>query len=198
VRLTAVYARVSTADQEVEAQLHEVRGACERHGWCGWREFVDAGVSGSRWRRPALDELMRLVRRGRVERVVVWRLDRVSRSLVHLHELLAELQAHDCGFVALREGITTSGDRVDPVQRMFLSVLAAVAEFERDLALDRTRAGIAAAKAAGVAFGRPKAKLPLKAARELLDGGRSMREVSAMLGVSRRTLQRRLKEEEHG
>ena len=84
----ALYARVSTTDQTCENQLLELRGYCEARGWQIVREFVDAGVSGARDRRPSLDELVTMLRRRRFDAVVCWRLDRLGRDLKHLVTLL--------------------------------------------------------------------------------------------------------------
>ncbi len=88
----AIYARVSTVDQEPENQLQDLRQYVEARGWTA-QEFVDHGVSGTKDRRPALDRLVADARRRKVDTVVVWRLDRLGRSLKHLVTLLDELQA---------------------------------------------------------------------------------------------------------
>jgi len=101
----AIYARVSTLDQEPENQLQELRRYVEARGWTA-QEFVDHGVSGTKDRRPALDRLIRDAKRRKVDTVVVWRLDRLGRSLKHLVTLLDELQALGVGFVSLGKGST--------------------------------------------------------------------------------------------
>ena len=109
----AIYARVSTLDQEPENQLAEVRRYVEARGWKAV-EFVDRGISGAKDRRPALDELVAAARRRNVDVVVCWRLDRLGRSLKHLITLLDELQSLGVGFVSLNEGIdaTTAAGRL--------------------------------------------------------------------------------------
>ena len=97
----ALYARVSTTDQNCENQLIELRRYCEARGWHVGKEFVDHGVSGSKDRRPALDELIALARRRRIDVVVCWRLDRMGRNLRHLVMLLEELRELGVGFVSL-------------------------------------------------------------------------------------------------
>ena len=99
----AIYARVSTLDQQPQNQLDELRRYTLARGWESV-EFVDHGVSGSKDRRPALDRLVADARRRKVDTVVVWRLDRLGRSLKHLVTLLDELQALGVGFVSLGEG----------------------------------------------------------------------------------------------
>jgi DNA invertase Pin-like site-specific DNA recombinase len=109
----AIYARVSTLDQEPENQLRELRRYVEARGWTGV-EFVDRGVSGARDSRPALDALIRDARRRKFDVVVCWRLDRLGRSLKHLVLLLDELQALGVSFVSLGEGI----DATTPAGRL--------------------------------------------------------------------------------
>jgi DNA invertase Pin-like site-specific DNA recombinase len=97
----ALYARVSTTDQHVENQLAELRRYVEARGWAVFREYVDEGVSGSKDRRPALDELLAAAKRGKFDVVACWRLDRLGRNLRHLVTLLEELQALGVSFVSL-------------------------------------------------------------------------------------------------
>ena len=122
----AIYARVSTLEQEPENQLQELRRYCELRGWT-LVEYVDRGVSGAKDRRPALDELLRDAKRRRFDVLVCWRLDRLGRNLRHLIRLLDELQALGVGFVTLNEGIDTS----TPAGKLQLHILSAIAEFER-------------------------------------------------------------------
>src|SRR6202158_2610897 len=103
----AIYARVSTVDQEPENQLQEVRRYVVARGWTAV-EYVDRGVSGAKDRRPALDQLLSDARRRRFDVLVCWRLDRLGRNLRHLVTLLDELQALGVGFVTLREGLDTT------------------------------------------------------------------------------------------
>src|SRR3977135_2230757 len=100
----AIYARVSTFDQEPENQLQELRRYCEARGWTAV-EYVDRGVSGSKDRRPALDELLKDAKRRKFDVLVCWRLDRLGRNLRHLILLLDELHALGVAFVSLAEGI---------------------------------------------------------------------------------------------
>ena len=122
----AIYARVSTADQEPENQLGELRDYVETRGWTP-NEYVDRAVSGAKERRSALDRLVADARRRRFDVVVCWRLDRLGRNLRHLVTLLDELQALGIAFVSLGEGI----DCTTPAGKLQLHILAALAEFER-------------------------------------------------------------------
>ena len=151
----ALYARVSTLEQEPENQLAELRRYAAARGW-EVSEYVDHGVSGSQDRRKALDALVQDVRRRRVDVVACWRLDRLGRGLRHLVALLDEMHSLGVAFVSLDEGI----DCTTPAGRLQLHILAALAEFERARIAERVRAGLARARANGTRLGRPKAVVP--------------------------------------
>jgi len=150
----ALYARVSTFDQEPENQLQELRRYVEARGWTA-TEFVDRGVSGAKDRRPALDTLLRDAKRRRFDVVVCWRLDRLGRNLRHLVTVIEDLNALGAPFISLGEGI----DCTTPAGRLQLHVLAALAEFERARIQERVRAGLARARAQGVKLGRPRRRI---------------------------------------
>ena len=135
----AIYARVSTFDQEPENQLQELRRYCAARGWTA-TEFVDRGVSGAKDRRPALDVLICDAKRRKFDVLVCWRLDRLGRNLRHLVILLEELQSLGVAFVSLGEGI----DCTTPAGKLQLHILAALAEFERERIRERVLAGLTA------------------------------------------------------
>ena len=175
---TALYARVSTHDQDAENQLLELRGYAERRGW-SVVEYADRGISGSKDSRPALDTLMRDAKRRKFDALLVWRLDRLGRSLRHLILTLEELQHLGVAFVSLGEGIDTS----TPAGRLQLHILGAMAEFERARIAERVRLGLARAKAHGKRLGRPRRRVTdseLQATVAL-----SVRQAAAVLGVSK-------------
>jgi DNA invertase Pin-like site-specific DNA recombinase len=180
----AIYARVSTIDQTCENQLLELRQYCKARGWSIWAEFIDNGVSGSKDRRPALDDLLAHARRRRFDVLVCWRLDRLGRSLRHLVTLLGDLHDLGIGFVSLGEGI----DLGTPAGRLQLHILAALAEFERSRIQERVRAGLARVRAEGRRLGRPTQPVPLE--KLLTVGNLSVREAARKLRVSRSTVQR--------
>ncbi len=132
----AIYARVSTLDQEPENQLAELRQYVTARSWTA-REYVDKGVSGAKDRRPALDQLVRDAKRRQFDVLVCWRLDRLGRSLKHLVTLLDELQVLGIAFVSLAEGI----DATTPAGKLQMHILAATAEFERGFLLSCPRKG---------------------------------------------------------
>jgi DNA invertase Pin-like site-specific DNA recombinase len=179
----AIYARVSTLDQEPENQLRDLRDYCARRGWQPV-EYVDHGVSGAKEKRPALDALARDAKRRRFDVLIVWRLDRLGRSLKHLILLLDDFSALGVGFVSLGEGI----DATTAAGRLQMAVLGAIAQFERDRIVERVRAGLARARAEGKKLGRPRCSIPedrLAPAR-----GLPIRQAAARLGVSRSTAHR--------
>jgi DNA invertase Pin-like site-specific DNA recombinase len=150
----AIYARVSTFDQEPENQLQELRRYVEARGWTV-AEFVDRGVSGAKDKRPALDRLLSDAKCRRFDVLVCWRLDRLGRNLRHLILLFDELAALGVAFVSLAEGI----DATTPAGRLQLHVLGAIAEFERARLRERIAAGMARAKSQGRRVGRPRVRL---------------------------------------
>ena len=182
-RRAALYARVSTLDQEPENQLAELRRYVAARDWVPI-EYVDQGVSGAKDHRPALDRLVADARRRQVDTVVVWRLDRLGRSLKHLVTLLDEFHAVGVGFVSLGEGI----DLHTPAGRLQLHILAALAEFERARIAERVAAGLARAKQNGTRLGRPEKVVPESVLGSVR--GLSVREAARRLGVSPATAHR--------
>jgi len=186
------YARVSTVDQNLELQ----RDALEKAG-CE-RVFEDH-ISGASSERPGWAKATTALREG--DTLVVWRLDRLGRSLKHLIDIVNELHARGVGFKSLNENIDTT----NPGGRLVFHIFGALAEFERELIRERTQAGLAAARARGRKGGRPR-KLSARqvaTARMLLgDSNRTVTEVAELLGVSRTTIYRYMalgkKEDGHG
>lgn len=176
------YARVSTGLQDPALQTDALEAAgCERI-------FVDK-ASGKLDRRPQLDKLVELVLPGDV--VVVWRLDRLGRSLKHLITTVTELGERGVGFRSLTESIDTTSAG----GKLLFHVLGALAEFERQLIVERTQAGLAAARARGRRGGRPPVMTPEKTriAREMYDSREyTVDAIASTLGVSRQTIYRHL------
>jgi DNA invertase Pin-like site-specific DNA recombinase len=185
----AVYARVSTFDQEPENQLQELRRYVEARGWQA-TEYVDKGVSGAKDSRPALDTLVRDAKRRRFDTLIVWRLDRLGRNLRHLILLLDEMTATGVGFVSLAESIDTS----TPAGRLQLHILGAIAEFEKARIAERVRAGLQRARAQGRRLGRPRRIVPEALLAPVR--GLSIRQAAEKLGVSAATAHRWLKSAE--
>jgi len=186
----ALYASVSTTGkgQDAELQLAELRSVASQRGWVIASEFGDVGVSGSVAKRPELDRLMALARAGKLDAVAVWRFDRFARSTRHLLTALDEFRSCSVEFISLREQIDTT----TPIGKAVFTIVAAVAELERDLIRERVQAGVDRAKAAGKHCGRPSHAFDPRAARALLEQGHAERQVAEMLGVPRSTLRRKL------
>jgi len=149
---TAIYTRVSTDKQTDESQLNELREYCQRRTWQNIAEYRDV-ISGASISRQALDRLMGDVRRGKLDVIVCFKLDRLGRSLPHLAQIVGELTAHRVALVCPSQGIDTSG--MNPTSQLQLNILMAIAEFERSIIQERVAAGLRAAKAKGVKLGRP-------------------------------------------
>ncbi len=179
----AIYARVSTLDQEPENQSQELRQYIDARGWTG-REYVDRGVSGAKDRRPALDQLLTDARRRRFDVLVCWRLDRLGRNLKHLIILLDELQALGVAFVSLAAGI----DATTPAGKLQMHILGAIAEFERERIRERVLAGLQRARAQGRRLGRPRTRLPIERLQRV--DGVTVDVAAERLGVSRSTVKR--------
>ncbi len=178
---TALYARVSTNDQNCEMQLRELREYVERRGWQSVGEYVDAGFSGAKASRPALDRLMAAAARREFDCVLVWKIDRFGRSVLHLSQQLAALTACGVRFMAVSQAIDT--DASNPASRLLLTILAGVAEFEREIIRERTLSGIRAAKADGKVLGRPKRVFRRHEVVRLREDGMSWRAIAKKLGV---------------
>lgn len=185
----AIYARVSTFDQEPENQLAEVRRYVEARGWSA-REYTDRGVSGAKDRRPALDELVKDARRRRFDVLVCWRLDRLGRNLKHLITLLDELQGVGVAFVSLAEGI----DATTAAGKLQMHILGAIAEFERERIRERVMAGLQRARAQGTHLGRPRRRLPQAVIELAQNPNVGPAAASKQLGVSLATAYRWLKQ----
>jgi DNA invertase Pin-like site-specific DNA recombinase len=149
---TAVYIRVSTENQRTDSQQRELKRYCQQRRWTKTTYYVDK-ISGAKASRPELDRLMQDMRAGNIERLVVYKLDRLGRSLTHLALILDEMNRLRVPLIASSQGIDTSAD--NPAGKLQLGVLMAVAEFERGIIRERVNAGLQAAKARGVRLGRP-------------------------------------------
>ncbi len=183
------YARVSTTEQNMDLQVTALTTA-----GCG-TILTDEGFSGSDFSRPGLTKMLRTLRRG--DTLMVWRLDRLGRSLFELLKLIRDLNKRGVEFRSLSENLDTSTS----AGRLLLHVLASMAEFERSLISERTRAGMAAARARGSRIGRRPAMTldQLADARAAIDRGhRPIAEVAAEYRIHPRTLSRLLREQSAG
>ena len=145
-----LYLRVSSVDQHPESQLHDLRMMAAQRGYEIVREYTDK-ISGTRAKRPGLDQLMRDARHGQFDVLLVWAFDRLARSVKHFLEVLDELTHLNIEFISFRENIDTSG----PLGRAMIVIIGAIAELERNLIIERVRSGMRRAKLEGRRLGRP-------------------------------------------
>lgn len=184
-----LYARVSTSDQHARSQLLELKAFCHARGWDVVTECVDEGISGIRDRRPQLDKLMRWARARKLDVILVSRYDRFARSLRHLVTALEEFNALGVDFVSVHEGTDTS----TPTGKLLFNLVASMAEFERELIRERVKAGLVAARAAGVKLGRPRLTVDADHIRAIRATGVPWREIGKILGIAEGTARRRAK-----
>ncbi|MDD9942487.1 MAG: recombinase family protein [Myxococcales bacterium] len=185
----AIYARTSTIrDQDPALQVADLRAVVQHRGWALAGTYVDRGHSGAKARRPELDRLMGDAKRGHIDVVLVWRLDRLGRSLKHLLTLLDDLRVLGVDFVSLRDPVDTT----TAAGRLSLALVAAFAEFERELIRERTVAGLEAARRRGARLGRPRVSVDVDLALRLRSQGMAMRAVAQRCGCGLSTLRREL------
>jgi DNA invertase Pin-like site-specific DNA recombinase len=182
----ALYFRVSTDDQTTEPQRIELREYCTRRGWENVTEYADK-ISGAKFTRLGLNRLMNDVRNRRIDAVVCVKLDRLGRSLPHMAQIIAEMDANQVALIATSQGIDTSRD--NPAGRLQMHVLMAVAEFERSLIKERTKAGLEAARARGSRLGRPPMRITADQERTISEhmaayGRTHLASLSVKLGCS--------------
>jgi DNA invertase Pin-like site-specific DNA recombinase len=193
----ALYARVSTRDkdQDPELQLHPLREYAAARGWLP-AEYVDRAAAGDLAGRRAWTRLLAAARRRRLDHVLVWKLDRAFRSTLHCLSTLQEFEHRGVGFACLTQ---PEVDTTSPTGRLLLTLLAAVAEFERGLLRERVKEGMANARRKGAKIGRPRAAERPAVARQLptvaaavAAGTLSKRRAAKQLGVGAPTLDRLL------
>lgn len=183
----AVYARVSTDGQDESMQLTALREMVSQRGWELRAEYVDHGVS-SRDVRPQLEKLMRDAHKRKFDVVAVWKFDRFARSTRELVFALEQFQTLGIDFVSVTQAIDTSG----PMGKLVFSVLAAIAEFERELIRERVVAGMKEARRRGKHCGRPAKEFDVERAAELRLAGLSWRKLASTTGVPVHLLRARL------
>lgn len=177
----AIYARVSTKDQSTEVQVTQLTAYCQARGWTDVAVFRDDGISGVRDNRPELDRLRQRMAAGEFSAIVVSKMDRLGRSLGMILRLWDDADAAGVREIVVDQGIDTS----TPAGRLQRNMLAALAEFERELILERTHAGIARARALGKKFGAPR-RISEGVAREVRDRrgrGESLRMISQRMNL---------------
>ena len=180
MKRVAIYARVSTTDQTCDNQLRDLRDYCRARGWSDVREFIDTGVSGTKERRPALDKMMAEVNARRVDVVVVAAFDRLGRSVRHLVEALELFRHLNVEFISLREQIDTGS----ALGQAVFTIIAAIAQLERSLIVERVKSGLRRARAEGKRLGRPRLQVSEHQLRIVVNQKLPVRAASKLLGVS--------------
>jgi DNA invertase Pin-like site-specific DNA recombinase len=184
----ALYLRVSTSQQTTSNQRRELESYCERQGWQVAEIYDDSGVSGSKQERPALDRMLKDATAGKFQVVVVWKIDRLARSVAHLLSILQQLQSAGVGFCSTTQQLDTT----TPYGRMVTQLLGCIAEFERSLVVERVKIGMASARARGSKIGRPRTAVDIRKALELRMKGLGLKQIARLIGVPRSTLHRTL------
>ena len=190
-KTVAIYARVSTDRQTVDMQIHELKEYVKRRGWNLLREFIDQGYSGSDTKRPAFQEMMNDAKKRKFDVLLVWKLDRLSRSMKDLVMVLNELGGLGIDFVSYDNNLDTS----TPTGKLVFHVIGAVAEFEKDIIKERVKAGLENAKRKGKKLGRPGVDdSVIEEAKVLRGQGKSFRTIGKELGISEGVVRQRLKD----
>ncbi len=193
----AVYARVSTSDQNNAIQIRELTEYIERRHWEAAGVYQDQ-ISGAKVSRPGLDRLMADAHQRRFDAVLVWKLDRFGRSLVHCVSGIQELSSLGIRFIATSQGLDT--DESNPTSKLLLHILAAVAQFERELIRERVSAGMRSAQAKGTRsgkpIGRPRVVFDRAEILRLHQEGVSLAKIAARTGLGRGTVFRIVQEAE--
>jgi len=183
-RRVAIYARVSTQDQDPQMQLRELRTYAKLRTFTVAHEFIDH-VSGATSERPELSKLWQAARARKIDTVLVWKFDRFARSTKQLIDALEEFRHLGVDFISITEQIDTSS----PMGKAMFTVISAIAEFERSLISERVRSGIAKARAQGKQHGRPKTSAEtIKEIKRLRRQGKSLNKIAKQLGVSHQTV----------
>jgi putative DNA-invertase from lambdoid prophage Rac len=183
----AIYARISTRDQHsIPMQIDAMRKYAQLRGWAVAEEIEEA-ESGKKNDRPGRDKIIRLARSGKIDVVLVWKLNRWGRSTADLLMSLDDLQAHQVSFVSLSEQL----DLTSPAGRMMAGILAVFAQFEREMIVENVKAGIAAYRAKHETWGRPpKLQAKKEKALQLRAEGRTVEQICYELGISRASFYR--------
>jgi DNA invertase Pin-like site-specific DNA recombinase len=188
MKRAVLYVRVSTPDQSIEPQLLDLRQMAAARGYEIVREYSDK-LSGTKSKRPGLDALLSDAQRHRFDVVMVWAFDRMARSVRHFLEVLDELNHLNIEFVSFRESIDTSG----PLGRAMVVIVGAIAELERNLIVERVKAGMRRAKLDGRQIGRSRLHMNREQIVHDRRSGMSLTQVAKKHGISRASVCRVMK-----
>ena len=190
MKRAVLYMRVSTVDQHPETQLHDLRQMAQQRGYQVTHEYTDK-ISGTKAKRPGLDQLLRDARQGRFDVVLVWACDRIARSTRHFLEVLDELNHLRVEFVSFREQIDTGG----PLGRAIVVIIGAIAELERNLIIERVRAGMRRARLEGRRIGRAPLDIDRRQVLRDRERGQSLSQIARAHKISKATVVRVLRAE---
>jgi DNA invertase Pin-like site-specific DNA recombinase len=190
MKRAAIYMRVSTVDQHPESQLHDLRQLAQQRGYQLIGEYTDR-ISGTKAKRPGLDQLMADARKGRFDVLMVWASDRIARSVRHFLEVLDELNHLNIEYVSFRENLDTGG----ALGRAMVIIIGAIAELERNLIIERVRSGMRRAKLEGRHIGRPALEIDRAGILRHRASGQSLSQIATTFRISKATVSRVLKEE---
>lgn len=186
----AIYGRVSTSEQTTDNQINFLQEIVSRNGWELVQTYVDEGISGTKGRdkRPEFDRLCKDMVRRKFNRILVWDISRLGRSLQHLVEFLNEVQSVNCHLYIHQSGLDTS----TPSGRMMFQMVGVFSEFERSMISERVKLGLNRVRSKGIKLGRPtkideETKVKIWS---LIDTGKSLSEVSRVLQISKMSVSR--------
>jgi DNA invertase Pin-like site-specific DNA recombinase len=184
-----LYLRVSTLDQHPETQMYDLRGLAAQRGFEIVHEYTDR-ISGAKAKRPGLDQMLADARRGKFEIVLVWAFDRIARSTRHFLEVLDELNHENIEFISFRENVDTSG----PLGRAMVVIIGAIAELERNLIIERVRAGMRRARLEGQQIGRAPLQVDRVALLRDRQNGQTLGDLAAAYHISKASVCRVIKD----
>jgi len=181
----AIYGRVSTQEQNTDNQVIELEQYCKAREYAVYKVYTDKGISGSKESRPAFDQMLKDANKRQFDVVLVWKLDRLSRSLKHLLNTLDTLNSLNISFISYSDNFDTTTSQ----GRLMFQLVGAFAEFERSLIRERVILGLKRAKEKGTKLGRPKLKVNKELVKHFLKT-MSIREVAKRMNVSPATIHR--------
>lgn len=188
-KISAVYIRVSTEQQNINMQEHDIDEYIKRSNFTLFDKYIDQGISGSKEDRPELSRLMSDARLKKFDVLIVWKLDRLGRSVKQIVNNVEELKQLGIDFISLRDSFDTG----TPQGKFFFHIISAFAELEREIIKERVKAGLEDAKRRGKKLGRPEKKANIELLISLRQSGLSLRQIAEKTKISYGTVYNLLK-----